>query len=76
MFILPFLGNLGSHNSMKVVDAEGRFVGFVKDIVGQKLLIGRPAQPDVEVPMASCKMSENEVRLPGSGSQVDAAEGS
>ncbi len=61
---------------MRVVDAEGQFVGFVKDIVGQKLLIGRPAAQDIEVPMASCKMSEDEVQLHASGSQIEKAEGS
>ncbi len=61
---------------MRVVDAEGQFVGFVKDIVGQKLLIGRPMAQDVEVAMAACKMSEDEVQLHASAGQIEKAEGS
>ncbi len=61
---------------MRVIDAEGQFVGFVKDIVGQNLLIGRPMARDVEVPLASCKMSEDEVQLQVSASQVETVEGS
>ncbi len=61
---------------MRVVDAEGRFVGFVKDIVGQNLLIGRPMARDVVVPMASCNMSEDEVQLHASAGQIEKAEGS
>ncbi len=56
---------------MRVVDREGRFVGFVREIVGQNLLIGRPAAHDIEVPLASCRISEDEVKLHVSGSQLD-----
>ncbi len=59
---------------MRVVDAEGQFVGFVKDIVGQNLVIGRPGAPDIEVPMVSCRMLADEVELPTSASQTDTVE--
>ncbi len=61
---------------MRVVDAEGQFVGFVKDIVGQNLLIGRPLAQDIEVPIASCRMSGDEVELHMSKSQIETIEGS
>ncbi len=61
---------------MRVVDADGKFVGFVKDIVGQKLLILRPGAHDIEVPMTSCRMAENEVALHVPESQIDTIEGS
>jgi hypothetical protein len=48
---------------MRVVDAEGRFVGFVREIAGQNLVIGRPAAADIQVPMATCQMSADWVKL-------------
>jgi hypothetical protein len=48
---------------MRVVDAEDRFVGFVREIAGQYLVIGRPSATDIQVPMAACQMSADTVKL-------------
>jgi hypothetical protein len=56
---------------VKVVDAAGQFVGFAKDIREQKLIIGRPSAPDVEVPLRGCQMTSDRVRLSLSSDQVD-----
>jgi hypothetical protein len=48
---------------MRVVDAEGQFVRFVRKIAGQNLVIGRPSASDIQVPMATCQMSADRVKL-------------
>jgi hypothetical protein len=55
---------------MRVVDAEGRFVGFVREIAGENLVIGRPSASDIEVPMAACEMSADKVKLNLDGPEV------
>jgi hypothetical protein len=48
---------------MRVVDAEGRFVGFVKEIAGQNLVIGRPSASEIQIPIVDCEMTTDKVRL-------------
>ena len=55
---------------MKVIDADGRFVGFVKQIQDQKLVIGRPSAADIQVPMAVCQMSTDKVKLNVPGDEL------
>jgi hypothetical protein len=48
---------------MRVLDAEGRFVGFAKEIENQMLVIGRPSAGDIEVPLGACHMCVDRVEL-------------
>ncbi len=48
---------------MRVVDAEGQFVGFVRGIAGQNLVIGRPSTTDIQIPKATCEMTADKVKL-------------
>ncbi len=56
---------------MRVVDANGRFVGFVREIVGQNLVIGRPAAADIEVPMATCQLGTETAQLNVPADEID-----
>ncbi len=55
---------------MRVVDVEGKFVGFVKEVVGENLVIVRPMEADVRVSMADCRMSSELIELNLSADEI------
>ncbi len=55
---------------MRVVDAEGQFVGFVREIAGLNLVISRPSASDIDVAMTDCQMSTDRVKLSLNGDEV------
>ena len=50
-------------DDMRVVDVDGEFVGFVRQIVNQQLIIGRPSASDAHVSMAACQITADRVKL-------------
>ena len=60
---------------MKVIGIEGRHVGFVKEIEGDHLVIGRPAATDIRVPLTDCRITpDNVVKLNIPANQIDGSE--
>ncbi len=55
---------------MRVVDADGEFVGFVRRVVGQKLVIVRPEAPEIQVPLDRCRLFDEVVMLYLSGGEM------
>ena len=56
---------------MRVVDIEGRFVGFVKELQNQDSIVRRPAQEDLRVPAGAYRMSSDHVALTLPQGRVD-----
>ncbi len=54
---------------MRVVDAEGQFVGFVKEIKGQDLVIGRPSACDMSTEGVKLSLDAHEVARMGQRAQ-------
>jgi hypothetical protein len=57
---------------VRVVGVLGGYVGFVRDFDGQRVVVGRPAASDLQVPASAWRISsENQVVLNVAAEEVN-----